>query len=78
MTFEQFVDLVDKNYYENVFEMRYGQTIMNTLYRVWPVKYNEIKTTDSDFDCFYDDRTAKSTLDYLEKSWDESIINRNS
>jgi len=70
MKFEQFIDLVDKNYYENVFEMRYGQTIMNTLHRVSPDKYDQIK--NSDFDCFYDDRTAKFTLEKLEKEWVDS------
>jgi hypothetical protein len=67
LTFEQFLDKVDKLYYENEFEIRYGQSIMNTLYRVWPEKYKEI--TQTDYDCFYDDGTARFTLDYLEKQW---------
>jgi hypothetical protein len=70
MTFEQFLDLVDKNYYENEFEMRYGQVIMNTLSRAWPDKYNEMKSND--YDCFYDDGIAEKTLKKLENEWSVS------
>lgn len=72
MTFEQFLDKVDKFYYENEFELRYGQSIMNMLYQVRPNKYKEI--TQTDLDCFYDDGTVKDTLDYLERIWDDKNI----
>jgi hypothetical protein len=72
LTFDQFLNLVDKVYYENEFKLRYGQTIMNVLYQVWPEKYKEI--SGGDYDCFYDDGTARSTLDYLEKEWDDKNI----
>jgi hypothetical protein len=72
LSFEQFLNRVDKVYYENEFELRYGQTIMNVLYQVWPEKYKEI--SNGDYDCFYDDRTVKSTLDYLEKVWNDHDI----
>ena len=65
--FEQFLDLIDKNYYENEFEVRYGQTVMNTLYRIWPEKYKEL--SGGTYDCFYNDGTAESTLQKLKKEW---------
>jgi hypothetical protein len=70
MTFEEFVQKVDAFYHVNQPDLRYGQSIMNTLYNVWSDKYNEI--TNTDFDCFYDDRTAKFTLEKLEKEWVDS------
>jgi hypothetical protein len=72
MTFEQFLNRVDKVYYENEFELRYGQTIMNVLYQIWPDQHKKIIRTD--LDCFYDDGTTKSTLEYLEKVWNDQNI----
>jgi hypothetical protein len=69
MTFDQFLNRVDKVYYENEFELRYGQTVMNVLHSIWPDQYKKIAKTD--LDCFYDDGTAKSTLEYLEKVWND-------
>ena len=74
MKFEQFLDIVNKKYYENEFELRYGQIIMNILYDVWPKKYQDITTAHTDLDCFYNDKTAKFTLDYLEKEWNDKNI----
>jgi hypothetical protein len=67
LNFEQFLNIVDMNYHENEFEVRYGQTIMNVLHRVWPEKYKEL--TNTDYDCFYDDGTAENTLSKLEQDW---------
>jgi len=67
MTFEQFLDKVDKFYYENEFELRHGQAIMNLLYLIRPDLHKKIMGTD--FDCFYDDGTVQFTLEYLEKHW---------
>lgn len=67
MNFDQFLDSVDKFYYENEFEFRYGQTVMNVLYRTWPEKYEEL--SGGDYDCFYDDGTVRFTLDRLQKDW---------
>jgi hypothetical protein len=73
INFEQFLNRVDKVYYENEFELRYGQTVMNVLYQIWPDQYKKI--TQTDLDCFYDDDgTAKSTLEYLEKVWNDTTI----
>lgn len=72
MTFEQFVQKVDNFYYDHSFEMRYGQSLMNILHKVWPEKYKEI--SGGDLDCFYDDGIVKLTLDYLEKNWNERPI----
>jgi len=69
MTFEQFLNRVDKVYYENEFELRHGQTVMNVLRQVWPEKYKEI--SGGDYDCFYDDGTVRFTLDYLERAWND-------
>ena len=72
VSFEEFLNKVDKFYYENEFELRYGQTIMNVLYQIWPDQYKKI--TKTDLDCFYDDGTVKSTLEYLEKVWNDKNI----
>lgn len=65
MTFEQFVTMVDREFHIN--QLRYGQTLMNQLYIVYPVKYVEITNTDND--CFYDDAIVRFTLKKLEQEW---------
>jgi hypothetical protein len=70
MTFDQFLNRVDKVYYENEFELRHGQAVMNVLHQIWPEKYKEI--SGGDYDCFYDDGTVRFTLDYLERVWNDS------
>jgi hypothetical protein len=40
---------------------------MNTLYNVWPEKYNELIASKED--CFYDDGMVKLTLSKLGKEW---------
>ena len=72
MTFEQFVQKVDDFYYDHSFEMRYGQSLMNILHKVWPKKYKEI--SGGDLDCFYDDGTVRLTLEHLEKEWNDKNI----
>jgi hypothetical protein len=72
LSFEQFLNRVDKVYYENEFELRYGQVLMNVLHSIWPDQHKKIAKTD--LDCFYDDGTARSTLEYLEKEWDDKTI----
>lgn len=69
MTFEEFLQKVDRFYYDNEFDMRYGQSVMNILHKIWPEKYKEI--SGGDLDCFYDDGTVRFTLEYLEKAWNE-------
>ena len=67
ISFKDFLQLVDDTYNYYSFELRYGQTIMNTLYSVWPQKYKELVASKED--CFYDDGMVKLTLDKLEKEW---------
>jgi len=67
ISFKDFLQLADDTYNHYSFELRYGQTIMNTLYNVWPEKYKELVASEED--CFYDDRMVKLTLDKLEKEW---------
>lgn len=67
MTFEEFLNHVDKIYYENEFDLRYGQVIMNVLHSIWPDQYK--KMSGGDYDCFYDDGIARLTLEILEKEW---------
>lgn len=73
MTFEQFVQKVEDFYYDHAFEMRYGQSLMNILHKVWPEKYKQI-SGGGDLDCYYDDGTVRFTLEYLEKEWDDKNI----
>lgn len=68
MKFEEFVSKVDSMYSDHK-ELRYGQSLMNVLFEVWPDKYREVTGTDDD--CFYDDATVRLTLDRLEKEWKE-------
>jgi hypothetical protein len=67
ISFKDFLQLVDDTYNHYSFELRYGQTIMNTLYSVRPEKYKELVASKED--CFYDDGMVKLTLDKLEKEW---------
>jgi len=67
VSFKDFLQLADDTYNHYSFELRYGQTIMNTLYNVWPEKYKELVASEED--CFYDDGMVKLTLDKLEKEW---------
>lgn len=74
MTFEEFKIKVDDTFMSNqppkvsaANRWRYGQTLMNVLWDVWPEKYNEIK--DSDINCFYNNHTINMVLNKLEKDW---------
>lgn len=76
MTFTEFKTKVDDIFMTNqpprvrtVNRWRYGQTVMNVLYDVWPEKYNELR--DTTYDCFYTNRYLSLTLEKLEKEWDE-------
>ena len=71
MTFQKFLDLVNKEYDSKAFNARYGQTIMNVLHKVWPDKYNEI--TNIEYDCFYDDGIVPKTLAKLKEDWREPV-----
>lgn len=78
MTFIEFVKKVDDTFLEHqasrsngkisaANQWRYGQTVMNVLYDVWPKKYAEI--SNSDIDCFYTNRNVALVLNKLEKEW---------
>ena len=80
MIFTEFLKKVDDTFLENqasrsdgkisaANQWRYGQTVMNVLWDVWPEKYNEIK--DSDINCFYSNRTVAMVINKLEKEWNE-------
>jgi len=81
MTYQQFLQKVDDTFLEYqasrsggkisaANQWRYGQTVMNVLYDVWPEKYNEIKGTD--VDCFYSNSTVNLTLSKLEQEWKDN------
>jgi hypothetical protein len=78
ITFNEFLKKVDHTFLDHQAarsrgkikpenQWRYGQTVMNVLWEVWPEKYQEIKGSDTD--CFYDNSTTQLTLDKLEKEW---------
>lgn len=78
MTYKEFLQKVDDTFLEHqasrsggkisaANQWRYGQTVMNVLWDIWPEKYNEIKGTD--IDCFYTNGTIHLTLDKLEQDW---------
>jgi hypothetical protein len=69
ISFHEFLQRVDTTLMSSSTEnqLRYGQTVMNVLYDVWPEKYKEI--TGGDFDCFYDTTIVKLTISKLAKEW---------
>lgn len=78
MKFKEFLKKVDDTFMEHqaarsggkvstTNQWRYGQTLMNVLWDVWPEKYNEIK--DSDINCFYSNSTVPIVLNKLEEEW---------
>ena len=68
ITFNDFVNYTDTYFSTNKNDgIRYGQSIMNTLFMKWPTKYREI--TNTEYDCFYDDKICKLTLSKLENEW---------
>lgn len=69
MTFEEFMSRVDYTFQLNHPNLRYGQTIMNVLFEVWPEEYTKIK--DSDNNCFYYNGNCEYVLNYLENIWSE-------
>lgn len=82
MTFEQFISKVDDTFMNHqaarsggkisaANQWRYGQTVMNVLYDIWPQKYHEI--VDSEYDCFYTNQMVQYVLDKLEKEWYEKV-----
>ena len=77
MTYQQFLQKVDDTFLEYqasrgkvsaANQWRYGQTVMNVLWDVWPEKYTQI--TGSDIDCFYDNGIIRLTLEKLEQDWE--------
>ena len=72
MNFQEFKDRVDSTFAGYLLQsnrLRYGQTLMNVLYEVWPEKHKEI--IGSDYDCFYDTFIVGHTLSKLEKEWQD-------
>ena len=82
MNFTDFIKKVEDTFMSNqppkvraVNRWRYGQTLMNVLWDVWPEKYNEIK--DSDLDCFYTNQHVNLTIAKLEKEWKLKVKQEN-
>ena len=69
MKYENFLKIVNFNYYENELELRYGQVLMNMLYQIWPEKYKEISGTV--LDCYYKTVPEESEilLEKLKADW---------
>jgi hypothetical protein len=78
ITFDEFLKKVDDTFLDHQAarsngkikaenQWRYGQTVMNVLWEVWPEKYQEVK--GSDIDCFYSNATITDVLDKLEEEW---------
>ena len=78
ISFDKFLSRVDETFMLNQAsrsdgkikaenQWRYGQTVMNVLWEVWPEKYQEIK--DGELNCFYDNSTTRFTLEKLEREW---------
>lgn len=70
MSYKEFIKLVDETYQQ--FNWRYGQTVMNVLHGVWPLKYNQLVSTSKD--CYYDDSITTITLNILKNGWSDEKI----
>lgn len=82
ITFHEFITKVDDTFLSHqaarsggkisaANQWRYGQTIMNVLYDVWPEKHKEL--VELECDCFYDNKMVVFVLDRLEREWDAKI-----
>ena len=80
ITFKEFITRVDDTFLSHqaarsggkisaANQWRYGQTVMNVLYEVWPAKHKEL--VESERDCFYDNKMVSFVLDKLEREWNE-------
>lgn len=74
MTFKEFETKVEDAFMSNqpsnvsaANRWRYGQSLMNVLWDVWPEKHNKIMHTE--YDCFYSNKNVAKLLDKLEKEW---------
>ncbi len=65
LPFDRFVSLVNQYYEENKNTQRYGQSVMNVLWTIWPEEYRRI--TETEYDCFYTENDK--TLEKLKESW---------
>lgn len=65
MSYQEFIKLVDQT--SKNFDWRYGQSLMNVLYGIWPEKYNEI--TASELDPYYIDNNVTKVLETLKANW---------
>lgn len=63
MDFIQFLALMDEVKLTKTYYLRWGQTLMNVLYRTYPELYDQI--TGTDFDCFYLDENLGSVVSFL-------------
>ena len=70
MTYSDFRNKIDHDLKR--YDLRYGQTVMNTLSEVWPDKHRELISTD--LDCFYNENKTDTTLSYLEKVWNHETV----
>jgi len=81
MTFKKFLDNINAIYKQQANKsegLRYGQIIMNELYKIWPEKYHRI--TGSDKDPFYALDNEKKAYDFLydlEGAWPACPANLN-
>jgi len=71
MKFTEFMERVEDTFVADQDTLRYGQTVMNVLYDVWPEKYTELR--DTTYDCFYTNTYLNLTLEKLEKEWNDAI-----
>lgn len=71
ISFDEFLNRVRDAHSSRSFEWRYGQTIMNVLCDIWPNKYYELTATE--YDCFYNDKMAQTTIDKLKKDWPSGV-----
>jgi len=72
-SYRDFLTTINDTFWNHKPILRYGQTIMNVLYDVWPEKHKEI--VGSVYDCFYDDTKVESLLNLLETNWKKEDSN---
>jgi hypothetical protein len=70
MNYDEFLELVDKTKIN--FNWRYGQSLMNTLYSIYPEKHDEV--INLELDGYYKEDTVPATLKFLQYHWKRKEI----
>jgi hypothetical protein len=66
-TYQNFLDEFNSSFHNKPVGLRNGQYLMNFLHSKRPDLYTRI--TNSENDCYYDDRIIGNTTNFLKDNW---------